>query len=672
MTFLAPFFLAGLALLAAPILFHLIRQVPRNRVVFSSTELLEKSQPKTEKSRRIQNPWLLLIRCLIIALLAFAFARPFIPDTLGESSPDTVRRDMVIAIDQSASMSRSGIKAQVLEEARALLQGLRDGDQLTVFGFSDTITPIVSAEQWASLDEEQRQAFAIGKLEDSAATARPGALDQAISEGVAEIRNLRERTSTSSYGELAVISDFAQGTTLTGIESIDWPSDFNLRNIQVNPTLNQTNLGLRWLGWGESETGETVARIAISSTIPEQSITAKLTVLNGESGERMGDALSLLLENQSEHSFSIPIDTSLAGGRILFQLEGDSEDFDNILPVALPYIPELKIGLFSATGKSDPNDSPYFIAKGVEGFETPLTSLELANPLDLASQAYIVNRPLSLDESRTLRGEIVGGKAALLLASSTEFSDTIRRLTGDSDWSIGSGSPEQLLVGETDLSHSLFAPFADARFSNFANIRTWESLRLTVPENENYRVLARFDDDSPMLAELTLEEGHLFIWASSWAPASSQWVLSSKFIPFLHRFALLSSGGPTLPSNSTLTHENTKRYRELLPDADLSEVGFYAIPGARDRWVAFQSSPQESQTRPLSGDEWDRLDLPESGESTRAAQLARIAKSAAQESASQTEKRQQIWQWLLWSVLALLAAESLMAISIGKQKEATS
>ena len=70
MNFLAPLFLLGALAVAAPILFHLIRRTTREVTPFSSLMFLRPTPPRVTKRSRLENLWLLLLRCLILALLA--------------------------------------------------------------------------------------------------------------------------------------------------------------------------------------------------------------------------------------------------------------------------------------------------------------------------------------------------------------------------------------------------------------------------------------------------------------------------------------------------------------------------------------------------------------------------------------------------------------------------
>ena len=59
MSFLAPLYALGLLTIAAPILLHLIRRQPRDRVAFSSLLFLKQTPPRLTRRSRI-NHWFLL------------------------------------------------------------------------------------------------------------------------------------------------------------------------------------------------------------------------------------------------------------------------------------------------------------------------------------------------------------------------------------------------------------------------------------------------------------------------------------------------------------------------------------------------------------------------------------------------------------------------------------
>ena len=70
MSFLAPLFLVGALAVAAPIIFHLIRRTSREKITFSSLMFLRPTLPRVTRSSRLENIFLLLLRCLVLCLLA--------------------------------------------------------------------------------------------------------------------------------------------------------------------------------------------------------------------------------------------------------------------------------------------------------------------------------------------------------------------------------------------------------------------------------------------------------------------------------------------------------------------------------------------------------------------------------------------------------------------------
>src|SRR4051812_46590658 len=119
MNFLTPLFLLGALAIAGPIIFHLIRRTTRERQVFSSLMFLMPSPPRLTRRSRIEHLLLLAVRCLVIGLLAVAFARPFIRKAM---TPDRVAeggKTILLLVDTSASMRRGNLWPQAKDKAQA-------------------------------------------------------------------------------------------------------------------------------------------------------------------------------------------------------------------------------------------------------------------------------------------------------------------------------------------------------------------------------------------------------------------------------------------------------------------------------------------------------------------------------------------------------------------------
>lgn len=99
MNWLLPGFLAAGLLTGLPILLHLLRKKPVERIPFPSLRFVTPSVLETRKLSQIMRWIVLALRCAIILGLAFAFARPFWSEPINPSS-----RAVVIAVDNSFSM----------------------------------------------------------------------------------------------------------------------------------------------------------------------------------------------------------------------------------------------------------------------------------------------------------------------------------------------------------------------------------------------------------------------------------------------------------------------------------------------------------------------------------------------------------------------------------------
>ena len=108
MSFLTPLYLLALAGLAVPVILHLARRRTRRELPFGSLRFLSPTPPRFESRKRIEHWALLALRCLAVALLAAAFARPFFTRPLPGVATASGRR-LLILLDTSASMRREGL-----------------------------------------------------------------------------------------------------------------------------------------------------------------------------------------------------------------------------------------------------------------------------------------------------------------------------------------------------------------------------------------------------------------------------------------------------------------------------------------------------------------------------------------------------------------------------------
>src|SRR4030095_3425731 len=160
MNFLAPLFLLGAIAVIGPVIFHLIRRTTREKTPFSTLMFLEPTPPRITRRSRLENLWLLLLRCLVIGLLATAFARPFFRQNAASAASTSGKQRAVVLIDTSASLRREGMGAEPRKKATEKSQRANTGDELALLAFDRSVRPLMTFEDWNGLRPDERSEIA--------------------------------------------------------------------------------------------------------------------------------------------------------------------------------------------------------------------------------------------------------------------------------------------------------------------------------------------------------------------------------------------------------------------------------------------------------------------------------------------------------------------------------
>ena len=131
MSFLAPLFLLGGLAVALPIVFHLIRRTSKEKMTFSSLMFLQPTPPRVTRRNRLENIFLLILRCLVLCLLALGFARPFLQKPMVPDPETGAGRKIIVLVDRSASMRREGMWPDAVAKAEEVLRKTVPADQVT-------------------------------------------------------------------------------------------------------------------------------------------------------------------------------------------------------------------------------------------------------------------------------------------------------------------------------------------------------------------------------------------------------------------------------------------------------------------------------------------------------------------------------------------------------------
>src|SRR5688572_28084497 len=143
MGWLAPAFLAGLLAVAVPVVIHMINRERRETVAFPSLMFLRKVPYRSVRRQKLRHLLLLALRCLAIAIVVSAFARPFLSDRVAPPPTASDGREVVVLLDRSYSMAHGGRWARALAAARTIAGQMRPVDRMSLVTFGTTAAQVV-------------------------------------------------------------------------------------------------------------------------------------------------------------------------------------------------------------------------------------------------------------------------------------------------------------------------------------------------------------------------------------------------------------------------------------------------------------------------------------------------------------------------------------------------
>ncbi|MBM3831666.1 MAG: VWA domain-containing protein [Verrucomicrobia bacterium] len=684
MSFLAPLFLLGTLAVALPILFHLIRRTSRERMPFSSLMFLSPTPPRVTRHSRLENILLLLLRCLVLLLLALGFARPFLQKPrAADPSSDTGKR-IVLLLDTSASMRRDNLWALAQAKADEVLRTAKLADQVAVFTFDRQARPLVTFEQWSSMDAGQRAGLTMQQVRSVTPGWFSTRLCDAILTAAESFDEKLPEQQTFGLREIVLISDLQEGSHLDGLQGYEWPRDIQVI-IEPIRARRTTNSGVQLV----TEHDETAA--------PSSDSGPRIRVLNANDSKREqfqirwegvpeAEPLDVYVPPGQNRIFAAPkLAPGIKGERLV--LNGDDEEFDNKAFFVQPKADTVSVLYLGNETETDSAQPLYYLKRAFQQtrnqivqiiarrVDTPLAAAEVQN-----AHLMIVTESLPEEQVKTAEQFLNAGKTVLFAMKAPAAASTIARLTASPGFNAEEASmPRYAMLAEINFEHPLFLPFADPRFSDFTKIHFWKYRRIEIDKLPRARVLARFDQKAnPALVEVPVGKGHLLLLGSGWHPTDSQLALSSKFVPLLYSI-LEQSGGlkaqrlqyvvgdpvSLVITNGAATLNVTKPDGSTvaLPKGDnftqSDQPGIFTIDAQPPVRFAVNLDPAETKTAPLPVEELERFGVPLKKD--RTVETAQREEKKRYLLAAEQEKQQKLWRWMIVAALIMLIAETWLA-----------
>jgi Aerotolerance regulator N-terminal/von Willebrand factor type A domain len=685
MNFLAPAFLAGLAAIAIPVIIHLINRERKVVVEFPSLMFLERIPYRSVRRQKIRHLLLLILRCLAIALLVAAFARPFLQRRQAAITGSGAR-ELVILLDRSSSMGYAGRWTKARDAAIKAVRGLSATDRATLVVFAGDAA--VASDPMANPD---RIVAAINATKLSAEGTRYAPALKLASQIIS--------ASSLPRREVVVISDFQKigwatrneitfpkGTTITPVD-LGGPAASDVAVSQVTTSRDSA---------GDRDHVTVAARLVNTGAVP-RTISATLAI----GGRNVQTKPVSVAARGSEQVAFTSIAVPSGATRGVVRITPDSLPQDDVLnftiapdeavPVLVvePVNPRTNQGLFLTRALAI-GDRPSFRVD-----EKPINAL---TPRDFDGRALII-----LDEvdppggavGARLRAMIDGGGGVVFVPGTSRPESWSQGWRAVLPAAIGGITDRTADAGGTlssiDYAHPIFELFNAPRSGDFSTAKFYRYRTLTPVAGAS--VSARFDDGAPALVERQVGNGKVLVWASTFDAYWTNLPLQPVFLPFVHqlgkhagRYAdprpwfvagdvvdLSRHGELTAPftrgriadSSSELRLQAPSGARERLTAtganhlATLREQGFYELggpdtPAGGGRPIAVNVDPAESDLSHL--DPQDIVVAVTSIDGQR-----QPGSDLGSATPQDQESRQKIWWYLLLGALMLMVIETAMS-----------
>jgi Mg-chelatase subunit ChlD len=687
MSFLAPLFLVGFLAVGLPILFHLIRRTTRERKTFSSLMFLIPSPPRLTQRNRIEHLLLLLLRCLAICCLAFGFARPFLREAIAPPAGSSGKRIMLL-VDASASMRRANLWSDARVKVDSILRKTTPADQVALFTFDRQLKPLFTFDQWTATPLADRGPLLARKLVETSPGWGSTQLGNALIQ-TAEILAEFGGKAPAEPGRIEVITDLQEGSHLEQLQGYEWPKGIEV-SIEVLKPRGTGNASLQLVSDTEdsnTKSAQTV-RVRASNAAGAKREQFKIGWARSEKGDFVGKPIDVYVPAGQSRILALPTSSTESPDRIL--LQGDDEEFDNVVFAIPPETLRLNVVYIGADSETDSKQPLYFLKRAFQ--ETRYQSVQvsahhsgelLPAPEVQASRLFVLTAPLSVESTAAMRDQAMAGKTVLVVPSTIDMRATLRGMLKFDNLKLEEVRPSNYaMLAEMDFRHPIFASFADPRFSDFTKIHFWKYYRLDPTGLAGARVLASFDSGDPSLVEVPTGKGRILILTSGWQPECSQLALSSKFVPLL--YSILESSGVPAPLPAQYRVGDVVLLAEFgiaaqspmtvrLPDATQLALGpadtnfsRTDIPGVYTlstkesaRQFVVNLDPSESRTAPLPLDELERLGVPVLQKTTEVRLQDAERKTRFQN--AELENRQKLWRWFIAGTLAVLLIETWLA-----------
>ena len=671
MNFLVPAFLLGLAALAVPIAMHLRHREKGQPVRFPSLMFLERLTIRTSRRQRLTDWPLLLLRALALALLVFAFARPFAEDRAAQAG-ERQARAVVVLLDRSLSMGHTDVWPAALDSARRIVSALGPDDQVALITFDE------SAEVAQPLTRDRSAITAL------LSAATPGTRGTRY---VAGLRVARQELlkAPAVPADVYVISDLQQ-TGVQGLVGLELPARITVHPVRVTAedrgNVSVAGVDVRRVADRERTRLAVQARVLARDLSSTRRVSARLEIDGRESGVQ---SLDLPTDGERLVTFdAVPLPAGRVRGRLLLGAETGALDVlaaDDTFHFALAGEDALPVVLLASSEAL--RTETLFAERALAIGRAPTVRITRVAPGSLRESALrdaqlviVWDTPLTAAEQDALDAFVAAGGGAVVVVGRRlgERGAVVPLATATPDGLTDRFADRGGSLGEMRTDHPLLSAFREAP----AALTAARFLRYPrVQPAAAQEVVARFDDGLPALLEGRRGSGRIITVLAPLDSRVGDLPLQPAFLPLVRRLVLHGSGHET----EALWLETGRSWslpRSIRDVVVTTPGGALVRPAANDSLGAAVALDERglyaAYAGSVSGDPVLTVAVnPPAAESNLAAVdptellvgVATGGEDASEANALlsdvERERRQGWWRWLLVAAALLLLAETLLA-----------
>jgi Aerotolerance regulator N-terminal/von Willebrand factor type A domain len=632
MAFLSPLFLLGAAAAVVPIVLHLLKRQPEQRVRFAAVTFL-KTAPVEHASRRRLRDWLLLmLRVAALVFLALAFARPFFRSAGANAATGTT----VVALDTSYSMSAPGRFDRARALAKDAIRTASAADDVAVVAFSDQADVVVRAtsDRASALAAIDAAAPAYGSTRYRAGLNAAGSLVRGRRGTIVVVTDLQESGwdagdhATVPEGTRVEVRDvgaLAENLAITGVRIDADRAIATIRNVGPRSRLVRARLSVD--GRPAAETSVSVEahesadavfdKVHARGAVPAAGGGVVAVAIDDPGGIPADNVRYALMSGAARPSVLV-VTTTCDLGRDAFYLQQ---------------------ALVAGRQRDDLEVAGVSAAK--------LSAWPQEQVARHAAVCLVSTRGLEPRARETLASFVASGGGLLVAAGPEVDGEVVADVLGaGATLHITSGNPAATpwTIAPADVRHPIFQAFG-AELASLGLVAFRTAARIN---GSTCQTLAKFTSGDAAVVDCAAGDGRAVVVASDLNHRWNDFPLRASFVPFIHETVRY------------LSRSSVRGGEYLVGDrpAGVPPVpGVVTVPSSRGfaadraRTIVVNVDARESDPTRMSEAEFQAAVTP----------LKDAGAMETRTSLTEREGRQRLWQILLALMIATLAVEGVVA-----------